>query len=90
MTDKMVARVKEIDEELNRIDDEVDILTKAMDRMYRYRDFLKRKYFYRDTIFHYSYGYEVLNFNFTDNDLKVLIDLREQRRRVLLDELARL
>lgn len=45
MTDKMVARVKEIDEELNRIDDEVDILTKAMDRMYRYRDFLKRKYF---------------------------------------------
>lgn len=57
MTDKMVARVKEIDEELNRIDDEVDILTKAMDRMYRYRDFLKRKYFYRDTIFHYSYGY---------------------------------
>lgn len=31
----MVARVKEIDEELNRIDDEVDILTKAMDRMYR-------------------------------------------------------
>ena len=65
MTDKMVARVKEIDEELNRIDDEVDILTKAMDRMYRYRDFLKRKYFYRDTIFHYSYGYEVLNFNFT-------------------------
>lgn len=51
MTDKMVARVKEIDEELNRIDDEVDILTKAMDRMYRYRDFLKRKYFYRDTIF---------------------------------------
>ena len=90
MTDKMVARVKEIDEELNRIDDEVDILTKAMDRMYRYRDFLKRKYFYRDTIFHYSYGYEVLNFNFTDNDLKVLIDIREQRRRVLLDELARL
>ena len=82
MTDKMVARVKEIDEELNRIDDEVDILTKAMDRMYRYRDFLKRKYFYRDTIFHYSYGYEVLNFNFTDNDLKVLIDIREQRRRV--------
>lgn len=76
MTDKMVARVKEIDEELNRIDDEVDILTKAMDRMYRYRDFLKRKYFYRDTIFHYSYGYEVLNFNFTDNDLKVLIDIR--------------
>lgn len=57
MTDKMFARVKEIDEELNRIDDEVDILTKAMDRMYRYRDFLKRKYFYRDTIFHYSYGY---------------------------------
>lgn len=51
MTDKMVARVKEIDEELNRIDDEVDILTKAMDRMYRYRDFLKRKYFYRDTNF---------------------------------------
>ncbi|GEM_PF-5444846 len=90
MTDKMVARVKEIDEELNRIDDEVDILTKAMDRMYRYRDFLKRKYFYRDTIFHYSYGYEVLNFNFTDNDLKVLIDIREQRRRVLLDEMARL
>lgn len=90
MTDKMVARVKEIDEELNRIDDEVDILTKAMDRMYRYRDFLKRKYFYRDTIFHYSYGYEVLNFNFTDNDLKVLIDIREQRRRTLLDELARL
>ncbi len=90
MTDKMVARVKEIDEELNRIDDEVDILTKAMDRMYRYRDFLKRKYFYRDTIFHYSYGYEVLNFNFTDNDLKVLIDIREQRRRALLDELARL
>lgn len=90
MTDKMFARVKEIDEELNRIDDEVDILTKAMDRMYRYRDFLKRKYFYRDTIFHYSYGYEVLNFNFTDNDLKVLIDIREQRRRVLLDELARL
>jgi hypothetical protein len=86
----MVARVKEIDEELNRIDDEVDILTKAMDRMYRYRDFLKRKYFYRDTIFHYSYGYEVLNFNFTDNDLKVLIDIREQRRRVLLDEMARL
>lgn len=61
-----------------------------MDRMYRYRDFLKRKYFYRDTIFHYSYGYEVLNFNFTDNDLKVLIDIREQRRRVLLDEMARL
>lgn len=90
MTDKMVARVKEIDEELNRIDDEVYILTKAMDRMYRYRDFLKRKYFYRDTIFHYSYGYEVLNFNFTDNDLKVLIDIREQRRRVLLDEMARL
>lgn len=90
MTDKMVPRVKEIDEELNRIDDEVDILTKAMDRMYRYRDFLKRKYFYRDTIFHYSYGYEVLNFNFTDNDLKVLIDIREQRRRVLLDEMARL
>jgi len=90
VTDKMVARVKEIDEELNRIDDEVDILTKAMDRMYRYRDFLKRKYFYRDTIFHYSYGYEVLNFNFTDNDLKVLIDIREQRRRVLLDEMARL
>lgn len=90
MTDKMVARVKEIDEELNRIDDEVDILTKAMDRMYRYRDFLKRKYFYRDTIFHYSYGYEVLNFNFTDNDLKVLIDIREQRRQVLLDEMARL
>ncbi len=90
MTDKMVARVKEIDEELNRIDDEVDILTKAMDRMYRYRDFLKRKYFYRDTIFHYSYGYEVLNFNFTDNDLKVLIDIREQRRRALLDEMARL
>ncbi len=90
MTDKMFARVKEIDEELNRIDDEVDILTKAMDRMYRYRDFLKRKYFYRDTIFHYSYGYEVLNFNFTDNDLKVLIDIREQRRRLLLDELARL
>lgn len=90
MTDKMVARVKEIDEELNRIDDEVDILTKAMDRMYRYRDFLKRKYFYRDTIFHYSYGYEVLNFNFTDNDLKVLIDIREQRRRALLDELERL
>ena len=90
MTDKMVARVKEIDEELNRIDDEVDILTKAMDRMYRYRDFLKRKYFYRDTIFHYSYGYEVLNFNFTDNDLKVLIDIREQGRRVLLDEMARL
>ena len=89
MTDKMVARVKEIDEELNRIDDEVDILTKAMDRMYRYRDFLKRKYFYRDTIFHYSYGYEVLNFNFTDNDLKVLIDIREQRR-ALLDEMARL
>ena len=88
MTDKMVARVKEIGEELNRIDDEVDILAKAMKR--RYRDFLKRKYFYRDTIFHYSYGYEVLNFNFTDNDLKVLIDLREQRRRVLLDELARL
>nr|DAS78463.1 MAG TPA: hypothetical protein [Caudoviricetes sp.] len=86
----MVARVKEIDEELNRIDDEVDILTKAMDRMYRYRDFLKRKYFYRDTIFHYSYGYEVLNFNFTDNDLKVLIDIREQRRRALLDEMARL
>ena len=90
MTDKMVARVKEIDEELNRIEDEVDILTKAMDRMYRYRDFLKRKYFYRDTIFHYSYGYEVLNFNFTDNDLKVLIDIREQRRRALLDEMARL
>lgn len=90
MADKMVARVKEIDEELNRIDDEVDILTKAMDRMYRYRDFLKRKYFYRDTIFHYSYGYEVLNFNFTDNDLKVLIDIREQRRRALLDEMARL
>ena len=90
MTDKMVARVKEIDEELNRIDDEVDILTKEMDRMYRYRDFLKRKYFYRDTIFHYSYGYEVLNFNFTDNDLKVLIDIREQRRRALLDEMARL
>ena len=90
MTDKMVARVKEIDEELNRIDDEVDILTIAMDRMYRYRDFLKRKYFYRDTIFHYSYGYEVLNFNFTDNDLKVLIDIREQRRRALLDEMARL
>lgn len=90
MTDKMVARVKEIDEELNRIDDKVDILTKAMDRMYRYRDFLKRKYFYRDTIFHYSYGYEVLNFNFTDNDLKVLIDIREQRRRALLDEMARL
>lgn len=90
MTDKMVARVKEIDEELNRIDDEVDILTKAMDRMYRYRDFLKRKHFYRDTIFHYSYGYEVLNFNFTDNDLKVLIDIREQRRRALLDEMARL
>lgn len=90
MTDKMIARVKEIDEELNRIDDEVDILTKAMDRMYRYRDFLKRKYFYRDTIFHYSYGYEVLNFNFTDNDLKVLIDIREQRRRALLDEMARL
>lgn len=90
MTDKMVARVKEIDEELNRIDDEVDILTKAMDRMYRYRDFLKRKYFYRDTIFHYSYGYEVLNFNFTDNDLKVLIDIREQRQRALLDEMARL
>jgi hypothetical protein len=90
VTDKMVARVKEIDEELNRIDDEVDILTKAMDRMYRYRDFLKRKYFYRDTIFHYSYGYEVLNFNFTDNDLKVLIDIREQRRRALLDEMARL
>ena len=90
MTDKMVARVKEIDEELNRIDDEGDILTKAMDRMYRYRDFLKRKYFYRDTIFHYSYGYEVLNFNFTDNDLKVLIDIREQRRRALLDEMARL
>lgn len=90
MTDKMVARVKEIDEELNRIDDEVDILTKAMGRMYRYRDFLKRKYFYRDTIFHYSYGYEVLNFNFTDNDLKVLIDIREQRRRALLDEMARL
>lgn len=90
MTDKMFARVKEIDEELNRIDDEVDILTKAMDRMYRYRDFLKRKYFYRDTIFHYSYGYEVLNFNFTDNDLKVLIDIREQRRRALLDEMARL
>lgn len=90
MTDKMVARVKEIDEELNRIDDEVDILTKAMDRMYRYRDFLKRKYFYRDTFFHYSYGYEVLNFNFTDNDLKVLIDIREQRRRALLDEMARL
>lgn len=90
MTDKMVARVKEIDEELNRIDDEVDILKKAMDRMYRYRDFLKRKYFYRDTIFHYSYGYEVLNFNFTDNDLKVLIDIREQRRRALLDEMARL
>lgn len=89
MADKMVARVKEIDEELNRIDDEVD-LTKAMDRMYRYRDFLKRKYFYRDTIFHYSYGYEVLNFNFTDNDLKVLIDIREQRRRALLDEMARL
>lgn len=86
----MIARVKEIDEELNRIDDEVDILTKAMDRMYRYRDFLKRKYFYRDTIFHYSYGYEVLNFNFTDNDLKVLIDIREQRRRALLDEMARL
>ena len=90
MTDKMVARVKEIDEELNRIDDEVDILTKAMDRMYRYRDFLKRKYFYRDTIFHYSYGYEDLKFNFTDSDLKAFIDIREQRRRALLDEMARL
>ena len=90
MTDATLDRAKEIDDELKQIDHEIDILTKAMDRMYRYRDFLKRKYFYRDTIFHYSYGYEVLNFNFTDNDLKALIDIREQRRRALLDELERL
>lgn len=86
MTETTLARAKEIDDELKQIDDEIDILTKAMKRMHR--DFLKRKYFYRDTIFHYSYGYEVLDFNFSDNDLKVLIDLREQRRRALLDELA--
>ena len=86
MTDKTLARAKEIDDELKQIEDEIDILAKAMKR--RYRDFLKRKYFYRDTIFHYSYGYEDLKFNFTDRDLKALIDLREQRRRALLDELA--
>lgn len=90
MTDATLARAKEIDDELKQIDDEIDVLAKAMSRMYRYRNFLKRKCFYRDTIFHYSNGYEVLDFNFTDNDLKVLIDIREQRRRALLDELERL
>lgn len=88
MTDATLARAKEIDDELKQIEDEIDILTKAMKR--RCRDFLKRKYFYRDTIFHYSHGYEVLDFNFTDNDLKVLIDIRERHRRALLDELERL
>ena len=34
MTDATLDRAKEIDDELKQIDHEIDILTKAMDRMY--------------------------------------------------------